>query len=211
MAPRPRCKIITGDRSALEGYIIFHDLMRVQPEEAIELMLYKEVPLNMAVVGQSKELASVGRRRPKTLSLVLACSGKPGEEIKKFGVIEELKKPKPGPALAKKWLEKYGLDSRYVPFLQNLDELNLNSSILSGLATGRFDLLPPMPTPEALHQSLRSGSPLPAGWEKMEHLYFALSYFQELSPHAAAILSIAPDLPLQLLGVMAVYAHRRFR
>lgn len=206
---KARCKIITGDPAAIEGYIIFHGLMRVGPEEAMELMVCNLAPPNLAVVGSSKEVASVGRRRLSHIPLVLCCA-KPGDELKRLGMLEELKKPKPGPALAQKWLKKYGLDSRYVPYLQHLDELNLNAAILSGLATGRFDIVPPMPTPESFHQALRTGTPLPAGWQKMEHLYFALSYFDGLSPRAARILSVAPDLPLDLLGVMATYVHRRF-
>jgi hypothetical protein len=210
VAPKRRnWRIITGDPEAVEAYMIFHNLRRFPTDVALEHFVKRDIPPGMAIIGTSKELAGISGRSPVGAQVVLVCTDKPGNELKGLGTIRELRRAKPSPALAQKWLEKYDLDPAYAPQLQYLDELNLNGAILSGIATGRFDLQSPLPTASAIRAALEQRQPLPVGWQGIDGLYFILA-FTKLGKLANQVLSVIPDLPPELLAVMAVYSHRRY-
>ena len=202
-------RILSGHPEAVDGYIIFHGLHKLAADDALELALSRALPSPLAVYGKSDALMRFWDRFGSGADLCLVPVEKePSAALRRIGVVSVLRERKPSVALAEKWLAKYGLDKSYAPHLAHLTEYELNTTIISAVVTGRFQVHVAA-TRESVMCAVRANAALPAGWDDMlDGMYFQLAG-EEMSPWACTALSMAPGIPLELASAMALYMEMR--
>ena len=202
-------RILSGHPEAVDGYIIFHGLHKLEVDDALELALSRALPSPLAVHGKSDALMRFWDRSGSGADLCLVPVEKePSAALRRIGVVSVLRERKPSVALAEKWLAKYGLDKSYAPHLAHLTEYELNTTIISALVTGRFQVHVAT-TRESVIRAMRAKAALPAGWDDMlDGMFFQLAG-ERMCPWACAALSMAPAIPLELASAMALYLEMR--
>ena len=202
-------RILSGHPDAVDGYIIFHGLHKLAADDALELALSRALPSPLAVYGKSDALMRFWARLEAGVELCLVPTEKePSTALRRIGVVNVLRERKPSAALAEKWLAKYGLDKSYAPHLAHLTEYELNTTIISAMVTGRFQVHVAA-TREAVIRAVQANTALPAGWDDMlDGMFFQLAG-EPMCPWACTVLSMVPEIPLELASAMALYMEMR--
>ena len=202
-------RVLSGHPDAVDGYIIFHGLHKLAADDALELAISRALPSPLAVYGKSDALMRFWDRFGPGGELCLVPTEKePSAALRRIGVVSVLRERKPSVALAEKWLAKYRLGKSYAPHLAHLTEYELNTTIISAMMTGRFQVHVAA-TREAVIRAVRANAALPAGWDDMlDGMFFQLAG-EPMCPWACAVLSTAPAIPLELASAMALYMEMR--
>jgi len=202
-------RILSGYPDAVDGYIIFHGLHKLGADDALELAISRALPSPLAVYGKSDALMRFWDRFGSGADPCLVPVEKePSAALRRIGVASVLRERKPSVALAEKWLARYGLDKSYAPHLAHLIEYELNTTIISAMVTGRFQVHVAT-TRDAVIRAMRVNAALPFGWDDMlDGMFFQLAG-ERMRPWACAVLSMAPDISLELASAMALYMEMR--